>query len=74
MAENKQKIEYSYETLWKLIIRPTRDNYTDNKLGSPNFKFNGKKYHRIDYEIKSSLGYKLKCSFIEPLKEYRPCQ
>ena len=43
-------------------------------LGSPNFKYKGKKYHRLDYVIKSSSGYKLKCSFIEPQQEYRPSE
>ena len=74
MSQNNKEVKFSYETLWKFIIRPERDNYTDNKLGSPNFKFKGKKYHRLDYEIKSGEGYKLKCSFIEPLKEYRPSE
>ena len=71
MAENNQEeVKFSYETLWKFIIRPPRDNYTDNMLGSPKFKYKGKKYHRLDYEIKSNSGYKLKCSFIEPQQEY----
>ena len=75
--ENKkeeEKVNLSYETLWKFIIRPSRDDYKESLLGSPNFKFNGKNYHRKDLEIKSSEGYKMKCSFIEPQKKYRPSE
>ena len=64
--------KFSYDTLWKFIIRPPRDDYTEKMLGCPQFKYNRKKYHRKDYEIMSSQGYMMKCSFIEPFKEYRP--
>ena len=70
----KEKTSFSYENLWKFIIRPPRDEYNENMLGTKFFKYNGKKYHRKDYEVKSSEGYKLKCSFIEPLQEYRPSE
>ena len=39
-----ENISFSYETLWKFIIRPPRDDYTEPMLGSPDFSFKGKKY------------------------------
>ena len=70
MDDNNVKI--SYDTLWKFIIRPPRDEYKVSMLGSPYFKFNNKKYERKDYDIMSSEGYIMKGSFIEPFKECRP--
>ena len=66
-----KETKLSYETLWKFIIRPDRDEYTEKMLGPPQFRFLGKKYHRKDYDIKSSKGFKMKCSFIEPMEGYR---
>ena len=65
-------IKFSYETLWKFIIRPPRDEYTESMLGKKIFKYNSKHYERKDYDIMSTQGYILKCSFIEPTKAYRP--
>ena len=70
MDDNNIKI--SYDTLWKFIIRPPRDEYKESMLGAPSFKFNKKKYQRKDYDIMSSEGYIMKGSFIEPFKEDRP--
>jgi len=65
-------VKISYETLWKFIIRPPRDEYTESMLGSRYFKYKGKKYQRKDYDIMSTQGYMMKCSFIEPFQESRP--
>ena len=67
-----QEVKISYETLWKFIIRPPRDEYSESMLGSKLFKYKGKKYQRKDYDIMSTQGFMMKCSFIEPLKESRP--
>ena len=67
-----EDISFSYDQLWKFIIRPSRDVYDIELLGKPIFMFNNKKYERKDYNIMSSQGYILKCSFIQPLNEYRP--
>ena len=32
----------SYEDLWKAVIRPSRDDYTDQDLGPEKFKINHK--------------------------------
>lgn len=70
--ENQDKVEISYETLWKFIIRPPRDEYEDEYLGDSVFSYRDKIYIRSDYDLLSSQGYILKCSFIEPEEEDRP--
>ena len=68
----KEKPKISYETLWKFIIRPPRDSYTEDYLGQPVFNYKGKTYLRKDYDLISSEGYIMKCSFFEPEEDYRP--
>ena len=70
MEENKPKI--SYETLWKFIIRPPRDEYDEDLLGNSVFSYKNKHYQRKDYDLISSEGYAMKCSFIEPIESCRP--
>ena len=72
--EQKEKVKYSYETLWKFIIRPPRDDYDEDNLGHPVFMFKGKTFLRKDYDLISSEGYIMKCSFFEPDEMYRPSQ
>ena len=67
-----QDIKYNYDTLWKFIIRPPRDEYTEEELGESHFIYHRKTYTRTDYSIISSEGYTLKCSFIQPDPECRP--
>ena len=68
----KDKIKFSYEALWKYIIRPPRDNYSEDLLGPSTFVYRGKVYQRKDYNLISSMGYTMKCSFVEPEISYRP--
>ena len=70
MEDNKPKI--SYETLWKFIIRPPRDEYDEELLGNRYFSYKHKHYQRKDYDLISSQGYLMKCSFIEPIESCRP--
>ena len=70
MESNNNKI--SYETLWKFIIRPPRDEYEEELLGNFVFTYRNKQYQRKDYDLISSEGYIMKCSFIEPIDKYRP--
>jgi hypothetical protein len=49
MEENKPKI--SYETLWKFIIRPPRDEYDEDLLGNSVFSYKNKHYQRKDYDL-----------------------
>jgi pimeloyl-ACP methyl ester carboxylesterase len=56
----------NYEKLWKLLIRPNRDIYSENDLGSKRYKRNNNKYYtRTDYSIMSTRGFLIKCSFYE---------
>jgi hypothetical protein len=66
-----EKIELSYATLWKSIIRPPRDDYSEDQLGESVFVYKGKTYIRKDYNILSKQGYIMKTSFIEPDEESR---
>lgn len=68
----QDKIKFSYEALWKYIIRPPRDNYSEDLLGPITFIYRGKLYQRKDYDLISSMGYIMKCSFVEPQISYRP--
>ena len=61
----------SYEELWKAIIRPFRDEYTDKDLGPEKFKLNQKYYKRSDFSIYDNRNIKLMCSFWEPYDEER---
>ncbi len=72
MEQSENKVTISYETLWKFIIRPPRDNYPMSYLGYANFIFKDKNYIRRDFDLISSQGYKMKCSLIEPEPNYRP--
>ena len=67
-----QDYKISYETLWKFIIRPPRDEYDEDLLGHSYFTYKHKHYQRKDYDLLSSEGYIMKCSFVEPVDEFRP--
>ena len=68
----------SYEELWKAIIRPYRDNYTEKDLGPEKFRINSKYYKRTDLTLRNSRNQILMCSYWEPYDEereytYLPC-
>lgn len=64
----------SYETLWKAIIRPPKDEYSEEELGEPEFNYKNKIYIRKDYKILSSRGYGMRCSLLEPREDFRPSE
>lgn len=66
-----EKIEMSYSTLWKSIIRPPKDDYTDDNLGESVFIYKHKTYVRKDYDILNKNGHILKASLIEPDEDSR---
>ena len=70
----KKPDKISYEALWKAIIRPPRDIYEEDDLGSPVFTINEKTYIRKDLELLDFQGYLLKVSMIEPSPNDRPCE
>ena len=61
----------SYEELWKAIIRPYRDEYSDKDLGPEKFRLNSKYYRRTDFSIRNQRKQLLMCSFWEPYDEER---
>ena len=69
-VEKPQKI--TYETLWKAIIRPPRDDYEDEELGSIVFTIDKRHYVRKDFELLNFQGYLIKVSMIEPDIRERP--
>jgi len=64
--------KYGYTDAWKAIIRPPRDEYTDAELGDSEFKIDGKRFQRTDFDLVNDRKQKLKCSFFEPIKSERP--
>jgi dipeptidyl aminopeptidase/acylaminoacyl peptidase len=67
-----QNPKISYETLWKSIIRPPKDEYEEEELIGPFFSLRKIDYVRKDYDVISSRGYIMKCSMIEPAPHNRP--
>ncbi len=61
----------TYDDLWKAVIRPPRDEYTDMDLGPEKFNIRGKNYKRTDFTILNKRNLKLHCSFWEPYDEER---
>ena len=72
MEQQYENQKISYEALWKFIIRPPRQNYKLEQLNGSHFWFQNKYYLRKDYDIISSEGYIMKCSFYEPENLFRP--
>ena len=62
---NEKKVTYSYESLWKSIIRPPRDKYTSKDLGPLSFICKKKNYSRKDFNILGNNGNILRCTFFE---------
>ena len=62
---NEQKLSFSYETLWKSIIRPQRDIYSSKDLGPSSFICKKKNYSRKDFDIIGNRGNILKCTYFE---------
>ena len=55
-----------YDDLWKLVIRPEREDYSLQELGPVKFKHNQKYYNRTDFNLKNKRNLNLCCSFWEP--------
>ena len=62
---NTSQLEISYDTLWKSIIRPPKDEYDLDLLGDKKFYHKGKIYIRHDYELINKRGYLIQCSFLQ---------
>lgn len=58
-----------YETLCNMVIRPPRYTYELDDMGPKQFKIDGQRYLRNDFELINQRGHTLQCShFIQ--KEY----
>ena len=68
----KKPSKITYETLWKAIIRPPRDEYSEDELGLPQFSIDKRRFIRKDFELLNFQGYLLKVSMIEPHPKERP--
>ncbi len=68
----KKPEKITYESLWKAIIRPPRDDYEEEELGSPVFTIEKRHYIRKDFELLNFQGYLIKVSMIEPDVRERP--
>lgn len=69
------KVSGNYSDLWKAIIRPPREEYTLQNLGTflslyllgPNaFKIGKRSYLRKDLELINPIGLRLRCSHFFP--------
>ncbi len=60
------KVEISYTALWKSIIRPPRDDYSEDHLGDNIFSFRDLTYTRKDFNLLNKDGNTIKASFVEP--------
>lgn len=61
----------NYDDLWKAVIRPPKDPYTEKDLGPEKFIIHSKNYKRTDFTLKNKRGHKLACSYWEPFDEER---
>ena len=61
----------SYQEIWKSIIRPYRDNYTNKDLGPEKFRINQRYYKRSDFYLINDRNIKLMCSYWEPYDKER---
>ena len=61
----QEHLDIWYETLWKSIIRPPRDEYEIDQLGDNKFYHKGKTYIRKDYELINQRGHLIQVSFLE---------
>ena len=65
---------YGYSDAWKAIIRPPRDEYSDEELGPSKFMISKKTFQRTDLDLKNERKQVLKCSFFEPVESERPAK
>mmetsp|Transcript_140668 Transcript_140668/g.262464 ORF Transcript_140668/g.262464 Transcript_140668/m.262464 type:complete len:479 (+) Transcript_140668:97-1533(+) len=57
-----ETITQTYNLLWQLIIRPSRDVYSLSDLGPKRFTINGVKCERVDLQLTNDRGQTLECS------------
>lgn len=55
-----------YSSLWKAVIRPPRYTYDIADLGPTEFILDRTKCIRSDFQLRSTQGHNLQCSYFEP--------
>ena len=71
MSFLKKIFQSAYDELWKAVIRPNRDRYSDIELGPEKFEIKQKCFKRTDFTLRNKKNYKLVCSYWEPFDEER---
>lgn len=61
-----------YSQCWKAIIRPPRDQYSEEELGPKDLQIVDMRCIRKDFDIKNSRGHTLKCSWWDVHSTRRP--
>ena len=64
-----QRISAGYDSLWQLLIKPNRSEYSSQALGPPQQWFESKGYWKHDYQVISHKGFRMECTFFEPIKQ-----
>ena len=60
------KLQSGYEELWRQVVRPPRNNYTEDSLGPVAFSLEGQEVLRQDFDLTNSRGLTFTCSMWVP--------
>jgi len=60
------RVNDTYSMLWKMIIRPPRDEYTLEDLGPAKFRIESQIFERKDLQLTNQRGQNLECSHFVP--------
>lgn len=60
------KLQNNYEHLWKQIVRPARNNYSEDSLGPARFTLEGVDIQRRDFSLTSMRDFKFEGSIWIP--------
>lgn len=63
-----ERVNQGYSNLWKLLIQPQRATYDIYNLGPQVRSIGNKLYKRHDFQVRSIKGYRIECSYFEPMK------
>lgn len=63
-----EKIGQNYESIWKLLIKPEKLDYSPQCLGMPTQFVSGRTYRRIDYQVANHKGFLMECTYYEPVR------
>jgi cephalosporin-C deacetylase-like acetyl esterase len=72
----KNLFGFEYDDLWKALIRPPKEEYSEYHLGAKDLTIDGVEISRTDLILKNKRNLKLECSVWEPknkICERLPC-